>query len=147
MLAIRLLADGDGYAGFELGNNSLSRGPGTKDINNFLPGYDASVQSVNYLGAAALRNIARKDQFGETVTLNPEINYGFATENDKAAFLLALQANVPAVATVQITVGATDFYLIDAKLRPIRTVQEWETAIILQFTISGGIFAQGLSAS
>lgn len=149
MLKITLLPDGDGYSGFELGNNALPRGPGTKDINNFLPSLDAVVRERRAFRGAAVENLPQESgTFLESFVLNPEIEYGFANEDAKAAFILELQKNVPPVANVELLVGNSRFYLLNARLRPppIVTVMELETALRLRFTISGGLIVTDLPA-
>lgn len=128
-----------GRPAFVIGDNTLSRGPGSKAINTLTPSMDALVQTVATHRSQSVVNVARdEDTYNESTTLNPEVAYGFETEDEKARFLMDLQRQVPPVATVEIQVGQTKWYLVNAKLRPISVVEEYEVAVTLRWTISGG---------
>lgn len=152
MLKIALLPNTSGFSGYTLGDNSLPRGPGSKDINNLLPAFDAMVRERHGFRAPAVEPLPQTAlTYNESTVLTPEIEYGFSTsgggEDEKAAFILGLQNNVPPVATVEFTVGQTRWYLINARLRPITVVQEWMVAIRLRFNISGGRLTSTLPAA
>jgi hypothetical protein len=137
-----------GTSGFVIGDNSVARGAGSKVINQFLPQFDAAVRTVQAFRAPSVQNLKAptNDEYNESTVFAPEITYEFESGSQKAAFLFGLRKKVPAVANVEFVAEGTRWYLLNAKLRPITTVEEYEVSITLRWTISGGILETSLPA-
>jgi hypothetical protein len=147
MLKITVIAAGT--SGFVIGDSSEGRVAGAGMINNMMPQFDAAVRTVQAFRAESVQNLKAptNDEYNESTVLSPEVTYGFDSEDDKAQFILSLQENVPPVATVEFQVGETPFYLINAKIRPITVVEEYEVSITLRYQISGGKITTRLPAA
>lgn len=152
MLRIEAIAVGATTGGFLIASGTGLRGNGAKEVMNDLDiTFDAIVQSANYINAQQRVWIPKSDNtYQQSGEIPLTVDYQFANSAagvvEAFVFWKTLQATVPVLANVLISVGGATGVMESVKMRPLRVRTQGEVAVQVTYPISFGQILGALPA-
>jgi hypothetical protein len=141
---VEVMPETQGEQPFVIADSSLGRAEGSRMPEEGLPAFDANVEASQAMEADEIQNY---DRFNESTAWPLVVSYCFDTFAESRRFAAELQSKVPRIGTVKYTIDQQTFFLVGAKLRPIRPVLDNGCTIKYEFTISGGLLLNTLPAA